>query len=77
LAIHEAGMSRFEDFKAKEATLSRPGAADLLGEAFERGNLCTSDFSRIDHLSMAAWTMEEVREHFGVVPLARGDWLRC
>lgn len=76
LAIHEAGMSRFEDFTAKEATLSRPGAADLLGEAFERGNLCTSDFSRIDHLSMAAWTMEEVREHFGVVPLAGGDWLR-
>ncbi len=74
LAIHEAGMSRLADFQPKESTMSRPGAADLVGEAFERGNLCTSDFSRIDHLSMVEWPIEEVRAHFGVVPLAGPDW---
>ena len=75
LSIHEAGMSRLENFEAKEATLTRPGAADLVGEAFDRGNQCTKDFSRIDHLAMAEWPLEEVRAHFGVVPLAGGDWL--
>jgi len=70
LVIHEAGMARLADFTAKEATLSRPGAADLLGEAFERGNRCTSDFSRIDHLAMADWTLSDVRAHFGVNPSA-------
>jgi hypothetical protein len=72
LVIHEAGMAQLSDFEAKEATLARPGAAELLGEAFDRGNRCTSDFSRIDHLAMAEWPLEEVRSHFGVVPLAAG-----
>ena len=75
LSIHEAGMSRLENFVPKEATLSRPGAAELVGEALERGNRCTKDFSRIDHLAMADWPIEEVRAHFGVFPLANGDWL--
>ncbi len=75
LSIHEAGMSRLENFVPKEATMSRPGAAELVGEALERGNRCTKDFSRIDHLAMAEWPIEEVRGHFGVVPLANGDWL--
>jgi len=70
LVIHEAGMARLTDFTAKEATLSRPGAAELLGEAFERGNRCTSDFSRIDHLSMADWSLADVRANFGVIPMS-------
>ncbi|MEI7714850.1 MAG: hypothetical protein WCI78_01995 [Mycobacterium sp.] len=74
LAIHEAGMSRLPTFEAKEATLTRPGAADLVGEAFDRGNRCTSDFARIDHMAMAEWPLAEVRAHFGVVPLSGYDW---
>ena len=76
LSIHEAGMSRLDGFQPKQATMSRAGAADLVGEALERGSRCTKDFSRIDHLSMAEWPLDEVRAHFGVDPLAEGDWTK-
>jgi hypothetical protein len=32
--------------------------------------LCTADFSTADHLSMVELTVEQVRETFGVPPLA-------
>ena len=48
--------------------MTREGATDLVGEAFERGACCTSDFSQADHLSMADWTLEAVRAHYNVVP---------
>jgi hypothetical protein len=35
-----------------------------------RGLQCTSDFSQIDHLSMASWPLDDVRAHFNAVPLA-------
>jgi hypothetical protein len=44
----------------------RPGATELLGEARWRGARCTSDFSQADHLSMADWSLDDVRDHFGV-----------
>ena len=50
----------------KDSTLTRPGATDLLGEALWRGAQCTADFSQADHLSMADWTLDDVRAHFGV-----------
>ncbi len=49
LLVHEAGVLRAEGFVPKEATLARPGATELLGEAFERGAQCTADFSHAVH----------------------------
>ena len=50
----------------RHATLSRPGATDLMGEAFWRGAQCTADFSQADHLTLADWQLADVRAHFGV-----------
>jgi len=66
LAIHEAGLVQHGDIMPKAATMSRPGAADLVGEAFHRGAQCTSDFSQAEHLTMANWPLADVRAHFGV-----------
>ena len=69
LLIHEAGMLKHGAILPKPESLERPGATELLGEALARGAQCTSDFSQIDHLSMATWPLESVRTHFNVVPL--------
>ena len=66
LAIHEAGLVQHGEIMPKAATLSRPGASDLLGEAFDRGAQCTSDFSQAEHLTMVGWPLADVRAHFGV-----------
>jgi ubiquinone biosynthesis protein Coq4 len=71
LAIHEAGIVQHGAIMPKSATLSRPGATDLLGEAFHRGAQCTSDFSQAEHLTMVDWPLAEVRAHFGVPPADR------
>lgn len=82
--IHEAGLikhgtsEQFVPFggvpypgpDGQFGALSLPGAADLVAEAFARGAVCTSDFSRADHLSLAHLPLAEVREHCHVVPLA-------
>ena len=70
LVIHEAGLLKHGEIMPKASTLQRPGATRLLGEGLARGAQCTSDFSQTDHLSMAAWTLDDVRVHFHVVPLA-------
>ena len=70
LLIHEAGMLKHGEIMPKAESLERPGATELLGEALARGAQCTSDFSQIDHLSMASWPLDDVRAHFNVVPLA-------
>jgi len=69
LLIHEAGMLKHGAILPKSESLERPGATGLLGEALARGAQCTSDFSQTDHLSMASWSLEAVRDHFNVVPL--------
>jgi len=66
LAIHEAGLLQHGEIKPKAATLTRPGATDLLGEALWRGAQCTADFSQADHLVMADWLLDSVRAHYGV-----------
>ena len=71
LLIHEAGVLDPGGFTPKSASLQRPGAFDMLGEAFDRGAQCRADFTHVDHLAMAAWSLEEVREEFGVVPATR------
>ena len=69
LLIHEAGVLDPGGFSPVSASLQRPGAIELLGEAFDRGAQCRRDFSHTDHLAMAAWSLDEVREEFGVVPV--------
>lgn len=68
LAIHEAGYFNDDNFEGKTATLARPGAVEMLAEAFARGRQCTGDFSTADHLAMVARPLAEVREEFGVAP---------
>jgi hypothetical protein len=66
LAIHEAGYFNAQGFEGKTATLTRPGAVELLAGAFERGSQCTSDFSAADHLGMMDVQLSEVRARYGV-----------
>lgn len=69
LSIHESGVLTHGDIRAKVATLARPGVADLLGEALERGAQCTIDLPSVDHLAIAADPLDEIRARFHVVPL--------
>ena len=69
LAIHEAGYFSNDDFKPKQATLTRPGAPALVARAMWRGASCTGDFTTADHLAMAALPIDEVRARYGVPPL--------
>ena len=66
LSIHEAGIVQHGEIMPKASTLSRPGATDLLADAFQRGAQCTSDFSQAEHLTMVDWPLADVRAHFGV-----------
>jgi len=50
--------------------LSRPGVAELLGEALERGQQCTVDLSGVDHLAIADEPLASIRARFNVIPLA-------
>ena len=69
LLVHEAGVLDLGVVTPKSSTLMRPGAIEMLGEAFDRGSRCNADFTHADHLAMAAWSVEEVREEYGVVPI--------
>lgn len=69
LAVHEVGIVGHEGLDPKTATLARPGAPELVADAFRRGAACTADFSCADHLAMAEWPIERVRAEFGVPPL--------
>jgi hypothetical protein len=66
LSIHEAGLIQHGAILPKDATLTRPGATELMGEALWRGAQCSADFSQADHLAFADWSLVEVRAHFGV-----------
>jgi len=69
LAIHEAGVIQLGDIAPKNATLSRPGVADMFGRAMARGVATTDDFGSADHLAIAEWPLEAVRARYGVPPL--------
>jgi hypothetical protein len=69
LAVHEAGFLSAGALAPKEATLTRAGATDMLGQALLRGSQCTGDFTTADHLALAATPLAAVREQFGVPPL--------
>jgi hypothetical protein len=67
LVVHEAGLGTIDDIVESEYTLSRPGAAELLGQEFERGAKTTGDFAFVDHLQLAERPLEDVRREFGVL----------
>ena len=69
MSIHESGVLNHGNIRAKVATLDRAGVPDLLGEGLARGVKCTVDLSQVDHLSIAHLPLEQVREHFSVMPL--------
>ena len=71
MSIHETGVLNHGDIRAKVATLDRQGVPDLFGEGLERGAQCTTDLSQLDHLSLVALPLEEVRRRFSVLPLAQ------
>jgi hypothetical protein len=70
LLIHEAGMLKHGEIMPMPESLQRPGATELLGEALARGAACSTDFSQIEHLTMADWPIAQVRDFFNVLPLA-------
>ena len=53
----------------KSGTLLRPGATDLVAEAFRRGAACTADFTTADHLAMVEVPLADVRDRFGIPTL--------
>ena len=67
LVVHEAGLGTIDDIVESEHTLARPGAAELLGQEFERGAKTTGDFAFVDHLLLAERPLKDVRREFGVV----------
>jgi hypothetical protein len=69
LAVHEAGFLATAPVVAKTATLTRPGATELLADAFRRGRACDGDFTTADHLALVELPIDEVRARFGVPPL--------
>ncbi|MFM9134054.1 MAG: hypothetical protein ACKOT0_01225 [bacterium] len=85
LLIHEAGLLKhgstaqfipyggdiYPDAQGQGA-LHLPGAADMLGEAFERGAAVNGDFSQIDHLAIAHRPLSDIRAEYGVVPRSDG-----
>lgn len=68
LGVHEARFIRHND---APPVLAAPGAMEVVAHGFERGTATRSDFTVVDHLSMADLPLEEVRERFGVPPRER------
>jgi hypothetical protein len=68
-AAYELGLHSTASFVGKQEVFARDGAASLVADAFRRGAACTDDFSEIDHLSLAALPLADVRRRFGVPPL--------
>jgi len=67
LIIHEAGFGRPTSIsQAESESLTRPGAAELLGREMARGAQCTGDFSLVDHFALAPQPLSHVRAQFGV-----------
>ena len=64
------GGELYHGIDGKRGALDLPGAAELLGEALQRGSLCTGDFTTLDHLVIADVPLAEIRRQYNVVPLA-------
>jgi hypothetical protein len=68
LGVHEAG---YLNIGANIGALARPGAADMVAHAFDRGARCKVDFTLIDHLALVDQPLEDVRAQLGVPPRER------
>ncbi len=68
LALHEGGYLQGTSITPKTASLARPGAKELVADAFRRG-AASDDFTTADHLAMADVPLEEVRARFNIPPL--------
>ncbi len=68
LSLFETGTFVIDDITPKHGALDRPGAAAELGEAFRRGQECTSDFSALDHLALVDEPLDDVRRTCGIPP---------
>lgn len=67
MAAYELGISSgTTDFVGKDGILAREGAPELVFEGFERGAMCSGDFSIADHLSMAHLPIATIREMYSV-----------
>jgi hypothetical protein len=67
LALYEAGKFDILEITPREAALDRPGAAAELADAFRRGEVCTCDFSAIDHLARVDDELNAVRADCGIL----------
>ena len=85
MLIHEAGLlkhgstSQFIPYGGDiypdaqgQGVMHLPGAADMFGEALERGAATTKDFSHADHLALAHRQLADIREEYGVIPRSDG-----
>jgi hypothetical protein len=63
------GGEPYHGLDGRRGALDLPGSADLFAEALVRGASCRGDFSRLDHLAMAAEPLVEIRRRFHVLPL--------
>jgi hypothetical protein len=68
LGVHEAG---YLTQGAAHASLGRPGAAEAVAHALDRGSRCTGDFTVVDHLAMVDEPLADVRRRYGVPPRER------
>jgi hypothetical protein len=66
LSLFETGTFDIIEITPKTAVLDRPGAAVELADAFRRGQVCTSDFSAIDHLARVDDLLDDVRRDCGI-----------
>jgi hypothetical protein len=68
LSYHEGHVTLHDGPVPPSSTLSEPSAVELFGEALDRGRACTENFTTADHLELADWPLEQVRDWYGIAP---------
>lgn len=66
IAADEMGLLEPEAFAERGPVMSRPGALEDMLEAFNRGALCSANYSEAPLLEMAHRSVRDVRAEFGV-----------
>jgi len=65
LLLFEVGMLPFPDIETTQGVLARPGSAELIASAIERGLECHGDIA-VDHEAMLDRPLAEVRVELGI-----------
>lgn len=65
LLLFEVGMVPFPGIESTEGVLARPGSAELIASAIERGLECHGDIA-VDHEAMIDRPLAEVRAELGI-----------